>query len=414
MIDGWTQDRVRPASRLGVKVARARLRGSLLACACALLIALPGAQGLPLGAAREVAPGVRLFHVTDSSLIEPAGPLSIWLLRLDPDRVRVRPALANDEIMGTETVAAIADRHHALAAINAGFFLPNGDPAGVLAIENRLVSDTRRPRGAVGILAAPGRVRLIFARLRATMTLQIGPRTAHPVDVPIDGVDTTRQLGHVMLFTPAYHAHTDTVAGGREWTLDGAPLRVVGGVNAGGKTPIPRTGYVVSYGGTTIPPGLSKLTRGTRVALRTTYVPVEGSADDWTSASHIVGGAGLLLRNGERIDDWSIEQFNPGFAEMRHPRTMIGTTADGTIWMAVVDGRQPQLSSGMTLEELRRLAMRLALTNALNLDGGGSTTIWVQGQVVNSPSDVTGPRKVSDALLVYGTTGQDAERSREP
>jgi len=46
------------------------------------------------------------------------------------------------------------------------------------------------------------------------------------------------------------------------------------------------------------------------------------------------------------------------------------------------------------------LARKLGLVNALNLHGGGSTTMWVQGQVVNSPSDVTGPRKVSDALIV--------------
>ena len=55
----------------------------------------------------------------------------------------------------------------------------------------------------------------------------------------------------------------------------------------------------------------------------------------------------------------------------------------------------------MTLEELRSLAHRLGLVNALNLDGGGSTTMWVQGNVMNRPSDPAGPRKVSDALLVY-------------
>jgi exopolysaccharide biosynthesis protein len=81
---------------------------------------------------------------------------------------------------------------------------------------------------------------------------------------------------------------------------------------------------------------------------------------------------------------------------------MIGTSPDRTIWLVTVDGRQPELSVGMTLLELRALARRLGLVNALNLDGGGSTTMWVQGQVMNKPSDPTGPRKVSDALLVYG------------
>jgi len=54
----------------------------------------------------------------------------------------------------------------------------------------------------------------------------------------------------------------------------------------------------------------------------------------------------------------------------------------------------------MTFEDLQRLADRLELTDALNLDGGGSTTMVIRGQVVNRPSDPTGVRPVGDALIV--------------
>ena len=168
-----------------------------------------------------------------------------------------------------------------------------------------------------------------------------------------------------------------------------------------GQDAIPPGGYVLSYGGTTTPEPLRRLRNGTPVTLTTSYQPVEGPSDVWQQARDIVGGAGLLLRDGRAIDDWTIEQFAKGFAETRHPRTMIGTASDGTIWLVTVDGREPQLSVGMTLGELRALASRLELVNALNLDGGGSTTMWVRGEVQNSPSDATGPRKVSDALLVF-------------
>ena len=80
---------------------------------------------------------------------------------------------------------------------------------------------------------------------------------------------------------------------------------------------------------------------------------------------------------------------------------MIGVAEGGAIWLVTIDGRQPKLSSGMTLQELQSLARRLRLVDALNLDGGGSTTMWVTGNIVNSPSDAAGPRKVSDALLVF-------------
>ena len=79
---------------------------------------------------------------------------------------------------------------------------------------------------------------------------------------------------------------------------------------------------------------------------------------------------------------------------------MIGVDRQGFIWLVAVDGRRPDHSLGMTFAELERLSDRLDLTDALNLDGGGSTTMVVNGQVVNRPSDPTGPRAVSDALVV--------------
>jgi hypothetical protein len=216
----------------------------------------------------------------------------------------------------------------------------------------------------------------------------------------IAGVDTIRRRGRLMLFTPAYHQHTDTPATGLEWVLQGKPLRVSSGPLAAGKTAIPRDGYVLSFGGTQPPPVLQSLRVGSAVELETNYTAVDGGEADWTNTEAIVGGAGLLLRDGRLITDWKVEQLPPGFAHTRHPRTLIGTQADGTIWLVTVDGRQPRLSAGMSLFELRALVERLGLRNALNLDGGGSTTMWVAGKIVNSPSDAAGPRKVSDALVV--------------
>ena len=224
--------------------------------------------------------------------------------------------------------------------------------------------------------------------------------------IAIDGIDTTRLRGQLMLYTPSYHADTDTAKGGLEWVIDRQRGRLISGPHRDGKTRIPARGFVLSFGGEQVPEPLQLLGRGTRVRLYVSYEPDEGEPKSWLLAQDIVGGAGLLIRDGRDIEDWSIERFNQGFAENRHPRTMIGTAADSTIWLVTVDGRQPEQSVGMTLVELRALAHRVGLVNALNLDGGGSTTMWVQGQVVNRPSDPTGPRKVSDALLVHRVTAK--------
>ncbi len=153
------------------------------------------------------------------------------------------------------------------------------------------------------------------------------------------------------------------------------------------------------------------LDRGGRTTLLFDRVTVTGdgatykttlgsSARDWERARFAISGAGLLLLDGREITDWSDEQIAPGFDTTRHPRTMIGADAEGAIWLVTVDGRNPELSLGMSFTELQRLARRLGLRSALNLDGGGSTTMWVGGRIVNTPSDAGGPRKVSDAILV--------------
>jgi hypothetical protein len=117
-------------------------------------------------------------------------------------------------------------------------------------------------------------------------------------------------------------------------------------------------------------------------------------------APDVVGGVGLLAVGGRMITDWEPEKARAGFATERHPRTVIGTSGDGRVWLITVDGRNPALSLGMNFAELQALARRVGLVDALNLDGGGSTTMVVNGSVRNHPSDLTGPRRVSDAITV--------------
>jgi len=81
----------------------------------------------------------------------------------------------------------------------------------------------------------------------------------------------------------------------------------------------------------------------------------------------------------------------------RNPRTIAGRTANGTIVFATIDGRQPT-SVGATLAETARIAHSLGMVDAVNLDGGGSTTMSVRGQLLNQPSG-TGERAVGDALV---------------
>lgn len=384
-----------------------RACSSLFAAAVALVwsLACGAAQSAQapagwLSAGETVATGVTFYTASDSSLLDPPAPVSVSLLKLDPLKVRLTSLLSNDQVMYAEPVLEMASRANAIAAVNAGFFnVNNGEPVGLLKVSGVLVSDTPITKGAVGIWSPDtGRTELAFDQISARVDLRIG---AEPdaMAMGVDGVDTTRARGKLMLYTPKYHEHTDTAGNGVEWVLQGSPLKVGEVRTNAGSSPIPRDGYVLSFGGLELPEELKRLTTGTIVSLDTHWTTVNGlEPQRIASADHVVNGAGLLRVKGRRITTWDNERLSgPNFVEMRHPRTMIGLDRRGDIWLIVVDGRQPT-SAGMSFGDLQRLADRLQLTDALNLDGGGSTTMVVQGKVVNRPSDAKGPRAVSDAI----------------
>jgi exopolysaccharide biosynthesis protein len=101
---------------------------------------------------------------------------------------------------------------------------------------------------------------------------------------------------------------------------------------------------------------------------------------DWEA----IAAGPLLLDDGQLAADNQDTSFN----DTRHPRSLIGKDADGGVWFVVVDGRFPGEAEGMTIEELTALAGRLGLVEALNLDGGGSSTLWVLPVgVLNHPCD---------------------------
>lgn len=112
-----------------------------------------------------------------------------------------------------------------------------------------------------------------------------------------------------------------------------------------------------------------------------------------------------LLDDGQvldGIDDVEVDT-NVGNHSIQgeQPRTAIGVDADGDLIIAVVDGRDPGYSRGMTMTELAELMADQGAVTAYNLDGGGSSTLWFDGEVVNQPSN-GGERATSDILYVAG------------
>jgi exopolysaccharide biosynthesis protein len=125
-----------------------------------------------------------------------------------------------------------------------------------------------------------------------------------------------------------------------------------------------------------------------------------------------VGGRPRLVRDSVIVPEVDTEG-QAGFATGRHPRTAVGIADEGRrLLLVVVDGRRPNYSDGMTLRELARLMLALGARDALNLDGGGSTTMVVGNsrtkafEIVNRPSDPQGERAVGDALAIVRSCGR--------
>src|SRR6187397_503476 len=247
-----------------MRIVRRRL---VLAAALALAAACANTPQSGFGTAQVIAPGVELFRTSDQSLVDPAGPIAAYLLKLDPAKVKLTSVLSNDEVMNAERVADIAARHGAIAAVNGGFFnIKNGEPMGLLKVAGELVSDNTLVKGAVIIRSpADAATTLAFDQLSAKMSVTFKDANGKPITLPIDGVDTTRERGKLMLYTPAYHADTDTAPAGTDWILDGSPLTVVAIRTNEAKAPIPRKGAVLSFGGVDLPEPLEDLVEGAAV-----------------------------------------------------------------------------------------------------------------------------------------------------
>jgi phosphodiester glycosidase len=372
----------------------------LVAAGLLALVTQLGAQPVASIAWKQVAPGVE--HASLQRTLDAAGqavgPFAINLLRLDLAQVRLDVIHALDEAVGLETTSSMAERLGAIAAINGGYFRTTGtfrgDSTGTLQIDGTILSEPDRSRSAVGFLRSAGASRLVFGQVdwTAQMTVAGQQRT-------IDGLNRARGDDDVVLFTPGFHRTTLTDDSGVEVVVRSGVVADVR--DHGGSSAIPLDGFVVSAKGSGREWALATFKRGIRVSFSMRLHPAEpGSRNPWATAEDIVGAGPRLISAG-RIDiTTERERMLPTFATDRHPRTAIGVLSDGRALLLVVDGRQPALSVGMSLEELAQLLVEFGAVDAINLDGGGSTTMVVERKIVNHPSDPTGERPVSDGIVV--------------
>ena len=120
---------------------------------------------------------------------------------------------------------------------------------------------------------------------------------------------------------------------------------------------------------------------------------------DWDGVKHIISGGPYLVKNGEVFVDMTAQKLQA--IGGRNPRSAIGYTKDNNFIFVAVDGREGS-SIGMTLMELANFMQSIGCVGAINLDGGGSTVMYVNGRVVNKPQQ-TGGIPLSNAIILSKT-----------
>ncbi|MBS1812880.1 MAG: phosphodiester glycosidase family protein [Acidobacteria bacterium] len=316
----------------------------------------------------------------------------IHVLLVVPEKASIKLVRAMDELVGAETTSSMAARQGAIAAINSGFFRVagtyRGEPDGLMVTNGNVMSEPTRG-GAAMALTNVGGTKVAFTHVAVKAELKINEKEI----IPINGFNRPREVGQVIVFTPEFHRTTLTTPDGIEVLVRKG--RVQSLLDGKGSSVIPADGFVISASGTARI-ALSKLRRGTKVKI---LAPINATPSLPFVPEVLLGGGPILLAKGEI--QTNPDGFNPNsFVNARHPRTAIGVRKDGALVLVTVDGRQPKKSVGMTIPELAVLMLELGCEEAMNLDGGGSTTMVIRNKVINNVSDATGERPVSDALIV--------------
>ena len=308
-------------------------------------------------------------------------PLTILWFELDPNLVRLRPVIPNStpDLAGIAPLYQTAQQSQTLLAINGGFFNRiNQLPLGMIQTDGALRSGPILNRG---VMAWDDAGTFRFDRYSLQETATIAAQT-----IPLIALNSAYIQAGVARYTPAwgtqYKTLSDnevvmTVMGDR---TNGTLTEQKSMAAAGELVPIPSGGYLLTVrSNRTL---AATLAVGSAVQVRLSETPNGISA-----FPQVLGGGPLLIQNRQIVLDAVGEKFSPAFAKERAARSAIGRTPSGKLLMVSVHNTIGM--PGASLSDLAQIMQQLGATDALNFDGGSSTTLYlggVGGQVIDRPS----------------------------
>jgi hypothetical protein len=354
-----------------------------------------------------VGPGIVHHHE-----FQQAGPWHLHVLEFDlsVDWIHLETVKADDRLSGYERTSSMAARndqemHRVVGATNGDFYGTGGVPSGAQVLEGILLKRPFETRSVFGATSE---------KTPFVEVVSFQGQISAPDDSSWDvhGINETRLTDNLVLYNRYYGTTTQTNYWGTEVTVeyltqsvainDTMSVVVVAKdsvqATGHGNNAIPSDGIVISGHGTSRDFLNEHVFVGDTLSVILQLPPLSPAIVE------LIGGGPRLIRDGTPTVESVAEGFGQSFATDRHPRTAVGFSQDSTkLYLFTVDGRQPEYSVGMSLYELADYMLGWDVHQGINLDGGGSTTMVVRGQVVNSPSDAGGERTVANALMVISS-----------
>ncbi len=293
----------------------------------------------------------------------------VWLA-LNPRQpgLKLRPIWGNpNALVGIDPLLSIAGRAQTAAAINGGFFnRKNKTTLGAIRRDGHWVSSPVLNRGAVA-WTDQGQFAMGRLALRETLVTPTG-------QVPVVSRDSGYPQRGIALYSPGWGpSYTPILETEKIVTV--AEDRVIDqrDSKSAASFPIPRNGYLLVL--RSFDPGAA-LSPGTQLTMKTTATPTQ-----FNQFPNILGAGPLLVHNSRVVLNAATEQFRPPFDTQSAPRSGIGQRSDGTILLAAAHNRVN--GPGPTLREWAAILQKLGATQALNLDGGSSTALYLGGQLLD-------------------------------
>lgn len=316
-----------------------------------------------------------------------SGPVVIHFLEIDleSDEIGVKPITSHRTLFGYEYLSVMAEKTEAIAAVNGGFSHPNGLPGGMF-YSNKTLKTPASGRFPVLFLFHDNAV---IADATHEIWLESGMKKTGPVFY-----NSYSMSDGIYVFTPDYGStdrlekpHLSAVVRG------GTVSELVSGNEP---VPIPSDGFLVSAVGETAQQKLRDFAvPGRNVDIRIILETSPPVSEEYVSAYEC---GSWLVKDGVNVcpesDPWV------GNLLVRAPRTAVGLKSDGTLLFVVVDGRNKDVSIGVSGPELADIMIEHGVTHAAMLDGGASSEMIVEGRIVNNPS-AGRERLISSCFVVF-------------